>query len=228
MALEIKDKSKVYHLRFHTDDAKINNICTVTTTDNYSLLHPSYRSSSDDNRVLVSDRMYINTDNTLKKDFYIHFLIGINTTINTDISDETTKTAFNNFINNTYNATYNATLVLINKSNTGLIQYQFKMNNSNMNDIVISRSGDACTLYIDGKKVYQTTVSGELSNLAVFLNNNNTSKVPCNLLLDDFVIIDGESIVSGDTINIDKTKSVLGKNSAVIDGSKTIYGVTAK
>lgn len=224
MALEIKDKSKVYHLRFHTDDAKINNICTITTTDNYSLLHPSYRSSSDDNRVLVSDRMYINTDNTLKKDFYIHFLIGINTTINTDISDETTKTAFNNFINNN---TYNATLVLINKSNTDLIQYQFKMNNSDMNDIVISRSGDICTLYIDGKKVYQTTVSGELSNLAVFLNDN-TSKVPCNLLLDDFVIIDGESIVSGDTINIDKTKSVLGKNSAVIDSSKTIYGVTTK
>ena len=201
MALEIKDKSKVYHLRFHTDDAKINNICTVTTTDNYSLLHPSYRSSSDDNRVLVSDRMYINTDNTLKKDFYIHFLIGINT--------------------------YNATLVLINKSKTNLIQYQFKMNNSYMNDIVISRSGDTCTLYIDGKKVYQTTVSGELSKLAVFLNDN-TAKVPCKLLLDDFVIVDGESIVSGDTINIDKTKSVLGKNSAVIDSDKTIYGVTTK
>ena len=224
MALEIKDKSKVYHLRFHTDDAKINNICTVTTTDNYSLLHLSYRSSSDDNRVLVSDRMCINTDNTLKKDFYIHFLIGINTTINTDISDETTKTAFNNFINNN---TYNATLVLINKSNTNFIQYQFKMNNSDMNDIVISRSGDTCTLFIDGKKAYQTTVSGELSNLAVFLNDN-TSKVPCNLLLDDFVIVDGESIVSGDIISIDKTKSVLSKNSAVIDGSKTIYGVTAK
>lgn len=224
MALEIKDKSKVYHLRFHTDDAKVNNICTVTTTDNYSLLHPSYRSSSDDNRVLVSDRMYISSDNTLKKDFYIHFLIGINTTINTDISDETTKTAFNNFINNN---TYNATLVLINKSNTNFIQYQFKMNNSDMNDIVISRSGYTCTLYIDGKKVYQTTVSGELSNLAVFLNNN-TSKVPCNLLLDDFVIVDGESIVNGDTINIDKTKSVLGKNSAIIDSSKTIYGVTTK
>lgn len=224
MALEIKDKSKVYHLRFHTDDAKVNNICTVTTTDNYSLLHLSYRSSSDDNRVLVSDRMYISTDNTLKKDFYIHFLIGINTTINTDISDETTKTAFNNFINNN---TYNATLVLINKSNTNFIQYQFKMNNSDMNDIVISRSGYTCTLYIDGKKVYQTTVSGELSNLAVFLNNN-ISKVPCNLLLDDFVIVDGESIVNGDTINIDKTKSVLGKNSAIIDSSKTIYGVTTK
>ena len=224
MALEIKDKSKVYHLRFHTDDAKINNICTVTTTDNYSLLHPSYKSSSDDNRVLVSDRMYINTDNTLKKDFYIHFLIGINTAINTDISDETTKTAFNNFINNN---TYNATLVLINKSNTDLIQYQFNMNNSDMNDIVISRSGDTCTLYIDGKKVYQTTVSGELSKLAVLLNDN-TSKVPCNLLLDDFVIVDGESIVSGDTINIDKTKSVLSKNSAVIDSGKTIYGVTTK
>ena len=224
MALEIKDKSKVYHLRFHTDDAKINNICTVTTTDNYSLLHPSYRSSSDDNRVLVSDRMYINTDNTLKKDFYIHFLIGINTAINTDISDETTKTAFNNFINNN---TYNSTLVLINKSNTDLIQYQFNMNNSDMNVIVISRSGDTCTLYIDGKKVYQTTVSGELSKLAVFLNDN-TAKVPCNLLLDDFVIVDGESIVSGDTINIDKTKSVLGKNSAVIDRDKTIYGVTTK
>ena len=223
MALEIKDKSKVYHLRFHTDDAKVNNICTVTTTDNYSLLHPSYRSSSDDNRVLVSDRMYINTVNTLKKDFYIHFLIGINTTINTDISDETTKTAFKNFINNN---TYNATLVLINKSNTNFIQYQFKMNNSDMNDIVISRSGDICTLYIDGKKVYQTTVSGELSNLAVFLND--TSKVPFNLLLDDFVIVDGESIVSGDTINIDKTKSVLRKNSAVIDSGKTIYGATTK
>lgn len=224
MALEIKDKSKVYHLRFHTDDAKVNNICTVTTTDNYSLLHPSYRSSSDDNRVLVSDRICINTDNTLKKDFYIHFLIGIDSTINTDISDETTKTAFNNFVNKN---TYNAILVLINKSNTNFIQYKFSMNNSDMNDIVISRSGDTCTLYIDGKKVYQTTVSGELSNLAVFLNDN-TSKVPCNLLLDDFVIVDGESIVSGDTINIDKTKSVLGKNSAVIDNSKTIYGVTTK
>ena len=50
------------------------------------------------------------------------------------------------------------------------------MNNSDMNDIVISRSGDTCTLYIDGKKVYQTTVSGELSNLAVFLNDNTGSR----------------------------------------------------
>ena len=224
MALEIKDRSKVYHLRFHTDDAKVNNICTVTTTDNYSLLHPSYRSSSDDNRVLVSDRMYINTDNTLKKDFYIHFLIGIDTAIDATISDETTKTAFNNFVNNN---TYNAILVLINKSNTNIMQYKFSMNNNDMNDVVITRSGDTCTLYIDGKKVYQTTVSGELNNLAVFLNDN-TSKVPCNLLLDDFVVVDGESIVSGDTINIDKAKSVLGKNSAAIDGSKTIYGVTTK
>ena len=210
MALNISDHADVYHVLFHTNDAKITNSCQVVTESDSTLVKPLFRKSTDDNLALKSKSSYIDIKCNPKSDFFF-----------------STKVGFDSDMKDFYPTSISAKIRFIVVSNLAeYIDVSFDTTLKDTTTLAVSRKDNKVTVYKDGNKVslYDDTFKGNLSYIKI---ETKADAITLKTVIDDVIFVNNESVLT-DNYTIALDKSEISNNAVVVDTSNNTYGVVPK
>ena len=210
MALNISDHADVYHVLFHTDDAKITNSCQITTNEGSTLVKPSFRKDNDDNLALKSRYSSINVNCDSKDDFFASMKIEF---------DCDFKDIFKGVIVSVHLCAMTNQATFIDTTIDDCVLGETLT-------LAIARKDNKASIYKNGVKVNTEDVDmkGILSYISI------DAKAHClelQTIIDDIIFIDKENVIDSN-YTIDSSKSELANNAVVVDTSNTTFGTVAK
>lgn len=209
MALNISDHADVYHVLFHTDNAKVTNSCQITTNTDSILVKPSYRKDTDDNLALKSKYSSINVNCDSKDDFFASMKIEFDCEFKEIFKDNIVSVhlcAMSNqatFIDTTIDCVLGETLTL-----------------------AIARKDNKASIYKNGVKV--NTKDVDMKGILSYISIDAKAKcLELQTILDDIIFIDKENVIDSN-YTIDSSKSELANNAVVVDTNNQTFGTVAK